>query len=41
LDDFVKDAISADGRGHFLNKYDGKEIEVVINGAVLYVYRIN
>ena len=27
LDKFVEDAIVADGRGHFLNTYDGKEHE--------------
>lgn len=25
MDEFVEDAISADGRGHFLNTYDGEE----------------
>jgi hypothetical protein len=34
---FVEEAISADGRGHFLSGYDGKEIE--LNG--FYAYRIN
>jgi len=28
LDEFVNDAISADGRGHFLSGYDGKENEI-------------
>jgi hypothetical protein len=27
FDDFASDAISADGRGHFLSGYDGEEIE--------------
>ena len=27
MDEFVDDAISADGRAHFLNTYDGEEIE--------------
>lgn len=27
MDEFVTDAISADGRGHFLNTYDGNEYE--------------
>ena len=31
LGDFVQDAISADGRGHFLNTYDGEELEFTIN----------
>ncbi len=30
LEDFVQDAISADGRGHFLSSYDGNEHEVCI-----------
>lgn len=34
---FCKQAINADGRGHFLASYDGKEQE--ING--LYIYRVN
>jgi hypothetical protein len=34
---FVRDAISADGRGHFLNTYDGEENE---QGEYL-IYRIN
>lgn len=34
---FCKQAIDADGRGHFLSYYDGKEHEV--NG--LYIYRVN
>lgn len=28
MDDFVSAAISADGRGHFMNSYDGHEYEV-------------
>jgi hypothetical protein len=36
-DSFVRDAISADGRGHFLNTYDGEENE---SGDFL-IYRIN
>lgn len=34
---FVEDAISSDGRGHFLSSYDGEENEQ--NGY--YIYRIN
>ena len=37
FDYFVEQAIIADGRGHFLASYDGKEQE--ING--LYIYRVN
>jgi hypothetical protein len=36
-DAFVRDAISADGRGHFLNTYDGEENE---HGEYL-IYRVN
>lgn len=39
LDEFVSDAIDADGRGHFLASYDGEEIE--INGGKFYAYRTN
>lgn len=37
LDEFVQDAVEADGRGHFISYYDGKENEH--NG--LYIYRTN
>lgn len=30
LDTFTKDALAADGRGHFLNTYDGKEHEKIV-----------
>lgn len=38
LDHFVSDAISADGRGHFLSGYDGVEIEL---DGDFYAYRTN
>ena len=38
-DDFVKDAISSDGRGHFLSQYDGNENEEEINGTTYYIYK--
>ena len=45
MDSFVKAAISADGRGHFLSGYDGEETEVRIQtddvDVTLYIYRIN
>jgi len=41
FDDFVEDAISADGRGHFLSTWDGEENEVEIDGELYFVYRIN
>ena len=28
VDDFIDDAIDADGRGHFLNSYNGKEYKI-------------
>lgn len=37
MDSFVEDAISADGRGHFMNTYDGEENE---QGG-FYIYRTN
>ncbi len=42
----VQDAISSDGRGHFLNTYDGEETEFNCkdytgNNECLFVYRIN
>jgi len=39
FDEFVSDAISADGRGHFLSTYDGKENEEMVNGETYYIYR--
>lgn len=41
IDDFIEAAISADGRGHFLNTYDGEENEIFVNGETFYIYRIN
>lgn len=40
-DEFVSDAISADGRGHFMSTYDGEENEETVNGETFYIYRIN
>jgi hypothetical protein len=37
LDVFTKEAIRADGRGHFISNYDGKEIEV----EGYFCYRLN
>jgi len=37
LDEFVTDAIAADGRGHFLSHYDGEESQEVD----YYIYRVN
>lgn len=44
LDDesrFVDDAISADGRGHFLGVYDGEENEEDVDGDTYFIYRTN
>ena len=37
MDEFVDDAIMADGRGHFISRYDGEENEM--NG--FYIYRVD
>jgi hypothetical protein len=37
IDGFVEEAISADGRGHFLSSYDSEENEE----SGFYIYRIN
>lgn len=39
FDEFVSDAISVDGRSHFLSSYDGCENEEVVNGETYYIYR--
>lgn len=39
IDEFIENAIQADGRGHFLSSYDGEEIE--LNNGKYYAYRIN
>jgi hypothetical protein len=45
FDDFVSDAVNADGYGHFLSQYDGEEneeSEVIDNKRVYYyIYRQN
>lgn len=43
LDDFIDDAINADGRGHFLSYYDGVEHEIFDPDTkkYYYIYRIN
>lgn len=45
FDDFVQDAIEADGRGHFLSSYDGQENEEILDGEYgdeyYYIYRTN
>lgn len=41
IESFISDAISADGRGHFMSSYDGEETEETINGETFYIYRMN
>lgn len=41
MDEFVSDAISYDGRGHFLNTYDGEENEQSVNDTMYFIYRMN
>jgi len=41
FDEFVAEAIRADGRGHFLSGYDGTELETRINGVYYFIYRTN
>ena len=41
LDTFVQSAIKADGYGHFLASYVGKEGKVTVEGEDYFIYRIN
>jgi len=41
FDAFVEQAVSADGRGHFLAQYDHEENEITFNGITYYIYRRN
>jgi hypothetical protein len=41
FDHFVEDAVSCDGRGHFLAPYDHEENEITFNGITYYIYRRN
>src|SRR5665647_1727928 len=41
LDEYIEDAIGADGRAHFLSSYDGNENEIDIDGETFYAYRLN
>lgn len=40
-EEFIEDAIDADGRGHFLSGYDSKEDEIVFAEELFYIYRQN
>lgn len=39
VEDFAAQAIRADGRGHFLSPYDGREDEETVDGETYYIYR--
>ena len=39
LNDFVEEAIATDGRGHFINSYDGEEHEIEVGGETFFLYR--
>jgi hypothetical protein len=41
LDEFVDEAVGADGRGAFMSGYDGNEQEIKVDGTTYFVYRIN
>jgi len=41
IDSFIQEAISADGRGHFMSSYDGNENEEKVNGNTYFIYRQN
>ena len=41
FDHFVEDAVSCDGRGHFLASYDHEENHVQIDDIDYYIYRRN
>ena len=38
---FIYDAISSDGRGHYITSYDGEEYEQNIEGKWYYCYKMN
>ena len=38
---FVREAVSADGRGHFLSGYDGEENDSSADGVSFYIFRTN
>ena len=39
ISEVAGEAISRDGRGHFLSSYDGEEIEVYVDGEYYFCYR--
>ena len=40
MSEVAQEAISWDGRGHFLSQYDGRETEVYADGEYYYCYRV-
>ena len=40
IEEVAEEAIKWDGRGHFLDRYSGEEIEVYADGEFYYCYRI-
>lgn len=40
IEEVAGEAISWDGRGHFLDRYSGEEIEVYVDGEYYFCYRI-
>ena len=40
IEEVAEEAIRWDGRGHFLDRYSGEEIEVYVGGEYYYCYRI-
>ena len=41
IDEFIEDAIRADGRGHYLDRYSGDESEETVENETFYIYRQN
>lgn len=41
LQEFVDAAIGTDGRGHYINSYDGSEHEVKVGNKTFYIYRMD
>lgn len=39
IEELAEEAVRWDGRGHFLNSYDGGEIEISVDGELFYCYR--
>lgn len=39
MESFVESAVSEDGRGHFLNRYDGTEENTTVEGTKYFAYR--